>query len=165
MAEADRKVTVRDLLEVTIGSMRAGVHPVMKAHGEQMATSYEHALGVRVPRKIDDVPQAWRPLFMLFASTLSSAAALETPLSGILEGGLLVAKLDAAGAVGARVTSLLEAIGKGTNAIREQHVDVLVGLLEIFHGGPLKEIRLADVLATGLYPGSTPKDFDLFEHL
>lgn len=37
MTEVDRKVTARDLLEVTIDTMRAWVHPVRKAHQELVA--------------------------------------------------------------------------------------------------------------------------------
>lgn len=158
-------LTLKDLLEAFLESLRPQVHEVLVAHNLKILASYEAAFGIRIPRCREDVPDAWQSLFHPFQSATESALAIRTPLSVYCETSLIHAKLDAAGAVGGVVEQRLRDLEDMARRTHAAHLDVLVGLLRIFNHGAEPFTTLAAIKATGLYPGSTPPDFDVFDHM
>lgn len=49
--------------------------------------------------------------------------------------------------------------------MRASHLKILEELLHVFVGGARPTVTMAEVRATGIYPGDTPKDFDIFDHM
>ena len=165
MITSSGTIGLRELLTVYVDSRRPQVHPVMTDHLEKTLSSFEAALRVRVPRDFVDVPDKARPLFMLFQGTVDSLLALRSPLCGFLEASLIFKRLEEAGARGQILVDELQVIGERVDALRLAQLDVLEQLLQIFLGGAHPSVSLDEVRATGLYPGETPKDFDIFDHI
>ena len=137
----------------------------MTDHNQRKLSAFEAALRVRVPRERSDVPARWVPLFMLFCGTVESLLSIQTPLSGILEGGLIVRQLEEAGADGQRIETCLAQSAASARALKEAQLEILERLLRIFLGGEQPSTTMEAVKATGIYPGDTPKDFDPFDHM
>lgn len=158
-------ITLRDLLTAYLDTQRPQVHPVMTDHVRRTLESFEAALQVKVPRDIADVPARMGPLFMLFRGTVESLLALRTPLSGFLEAGLIITRLEEAEEPGRILMDELRLVDEQVNGLRQLQLDVLEQLLQIFLGGKPPAVTMDTVRATGLYPGETPKDFDIFDHM
>lgn len=104
-------------------------------------------------------------LYMLFNSTTESILSLRTPLSTFLEEGLIVLKLESAGAEGRAILDHLDDVSTSARAMHDAQIDILVRLTKIFLGGEQPVATMEEVRATGLYPGDSPKDFDIHDHL
>lgn len=158
-------ITLRDLLTAYLDSQRPQIHPVMTDHVEKTLESFEAALQVKVPRKIDDVPSRMRPLFMLFRGTVDSLLALRAPLSNALETSLIFIRLEELAGPDHTFVDQLRVIDEQVDALSRAQLDILEQLLQIFLGGARPSVTMDEVRATGLYPGDTPKDFDIFDHM
>ncbi|MFO0586109.1 MAG: hypothetical protein U0441_01155 [Polyangiaceae bacterium] len=162
---ATKTITLQDLLLAYLDTRRPQVHPVMTDHVEKTLLAFETALNVKIPREADDVSGEMRPLFFLFRGTVDSLLDVRTALSGFLEAGLIYTRLEALGEPGRAILEDLQLAGEQAEALRRTQLDVLERLLHIFLHGARPSVTMADVRATGLYPGDTPKDFDIFDHM
>jgi len=160
-----RMIALRDLLTAYLEAQRPQIHPVMADHVARTLESFEAALQVKVPRDVADVPSRMGPLFMLFRGTVESLLALRTPLSGFLEAGLIITRLEEAEESGRIVMDELRVVDEQVHVLRELQLDVLEQLLQIFLGRKPPPVTMDTVRDTGLYPGDTPKDFDIFDHM
>jgi hypothetical protein len=163
-AQTDKVITLRELLVAYLETLTPQVHPIMTDHVQKTLASFEAALGVKIPLEYEDVPKGAGPLYMLFRSTVASLRALRTPTSGFLEASLLFKRLDESGERGQTILRSLGVANEQANALRECQLDILEHLLQIFLGVP-PSVTMEQVRATGLYPGDTPKDFDIFEQM
>jgi hypothetical protein len=165
MSFPERTIGPRALLETYLESLRPQVHQVLIDHNQRTLAAFEAALQVRVPRDVDDVPDQWRPLFMLFRSTVDSLLGLRTPTSGSLEAGLIFTRLDDAGTAGVEIHENLRRIADAASAMEDAELAILEVLLRIFLGHNPPTLGMDVVRATGIYPGDAPKDFDVFDHM
>jgi hypothetical protein len=137
----------------------------MTDHLAKTVLSYEAALGAHIPRTHAEAPDGRSAFFMLFNSTLDSLLTLSTPLSRYLEAGLIIRKLEEAGPVGAQVLTDLHSATETASTLSDHLLQILGNLLELMLGAPVPTVSKAEVLATGLYPGDTPPDFDITDYL
>ena len=163
MTTAAETIGLRELIEAHVGTIAPHIHQKWREHNAQLVAAYESALNVRIPRRLDDVPSHLRTVFMLFSSTADVVSKLETPLSGALELSLLVVQLKRAGASGQTVLDSWASIGEATGSLKSLEFNMLVQMMELLHDGTNPSASLDQVRATGLYPGSTPHDWDEFD--
>lgn len=164
-SERSKPIGLRELLEAYIESLRPQVHPIMTDHLEKTVAAFETALRVAIPRSLEHVAGAHRSLFLLFQSTLESLLSNRAPLSGMVDSSLLSRRLDEAGELGEQVkTRWSDALGQ-VKALHDSYVTMLETLLRIVLGGANPTVTMRQVRATGIYPGDTPKDFDVHEHM
>lgn len=165
MKTAAEIVGLRELIEAHVGTIAPSLHRKWRAHNARLVAAYESALDVRIPRRLDDVPSHLRTVFMLFSSTVDVVSKLEAPLSGALELSLLVVQLERAGASGQLVLDSWASIREAAYSLRSLELNMLVQMIELLHDGRKPSATLDKVRATGLYPGSTPHDWDEFDDL
>lgn len=165
MSASEEVITLRELLQAYLESKRPQVNPIMTRHTEQVFEAYEAALKVRVPRSNADFPPGIRALSFVWFGTIESILNLQTPLAGALEAGLVVSKLESAGPDGAAVIEGIRAAADTARQLRVAEVEILRRLLRICLAGADPSATMEEVRATGIYPGRTPKDFDIFDHM
>jgi hypothetical protein len=165
MSRTEQTVTLRVLLGAYLESLRPQIHEVMVEHNQRILAAFEAALQVRVPRRLSDVPSEWSPLFMLFQSTVDSIPRVRAPLAEALEAGLIFSKLEAAGDEGAAIHDELQRASGSAQALRESQLTILERTLRVFLGGAQPSATMDAVRATGIYPGDSPRDFDIFDHI
>ena len=158
-------VGLRELIEAHVATLTPNLHQKWREHNAQLVVAYESALGVRIPRRLDDVPSHLRTVFMLFSSTVEVVSKLDTPLSGALELGLLVVHLERAGSSGQMVLDSWSSIREAAASLESLELNMLVQMMELFYDGRKPSASLDEVRATGLYPGSTPLGWDEFDDL
>lgn len=128
----------RDLVHAYLGAQDRGFggyyaesptfNAALKAYHAALLDGLERLFGLRLR------PEGAGVLFMLFTSTANSLLALRTPWSGFLEAGLLVRKVDEAGAEGQRVMVASERIDALTVESRETHLEMLDALVAAMLG-------------------------------
>jgi hypothetical protein len=163
-AQTDKIITLRELLLAYLETLTPQVHPIMTDHVQKTLASFEAALRVKIPLEYEDVPKGAGPLYMLFRSTVASLRALRTPTSGFLEAGLIFKCLDESGERGRTILHSLRVANEQAKSLRECQLGILEHLLQIFLG-VAPSVTMEQVRATGLYPGDTPEDFDIFDHM
>lgn len=165
MTSTNRKIALRELLEAYLESRRPQVHPVMTDHVQKTLLAFEAALGVGVPRSPNDVPPETRVMYLLFVATTESLLSFRTPLSGALEAGLLFHKLESAGEGGDAVLRSLKTTAEAARMLRESQFAILLELLRMFLNGASPSATMDEVRATGLYPGDSPENFNIYDHM
>ena len=96
-----------------------------------------------------------------FRNTVASLQGARTPWSGILEGGLLIKRLEAAGAPGARFLEASDVIDELRKKSRAAHLEALDAIVEILLGDRAESaFESADVLAAGFDDGARPQPAD-----
>lgn len=165
MSSSTRTIALGELLEAYLESRRPQVHPIMTDHVQKTLVAFETALGVRIPQSREDVPVGSLAMFMLFRATVESLLSLRTPLSTFLDAGLIFTKLEAAGDGGAAVLRSLDSTAAGAKIMRESQLAILLELLRMFLGGANPSVTMDEVRATGLYPGDSPENFDIFDRM
>ncbi|GIF38237.1 hypothetical protein [Actinoplanes xinjiangensis] len=163
---SERTYGRRDLIDAFLatreGERYGGYYPessdynaALRAHQEAMLDGLQRLYGVRLSR--EDAPD--RVLFVLFQSTARSLLSLTTPWSGFLEAGLLLQRLEATGATGARVMAASDRIWSRNDESREDHLLILDELLIVFLGDRADcTFTAADLIAAGVDP--TPPSTD-----
>jgi hypothetical protein len=106
-----------------------------------------------------------RVLFMLLAATARSFLAIQTPWSNFLEAGLLIKKLEEAGAEGQRVMAAGDRINALADESHDAHLDKLDALVTIMLGDRAGlTFDAADLRAIGIDDTPpNPADYPLYE--
>lgn len=136
----------------------------LKAHHEAMLGGLEQLFGLRL--SMDGVGSFDnRTLFMLFASTARSLLALRTPWSGFLESGLLVRRIEGAGANGQRVIAASERINQLMAESRQVHLDMLDAIVAELLGDRADATFTPDDLRAIGVDGTrpNPNDYELYD--
>ncbi|MER5332384.1 hypothetical protein [Micromonospora sp. NPDC002717] len=136
----------------------------LKAHYAAMLDGLQQLFGLRLHRDGVDT-FTHRVLFMLFSSTAASFFALRTPWSDFLEAGLLIRKVEEAGAEGERIMAASQRIDALTAESRETHLEMLDALVAVMLGDRAElTFDTADLRAVGVDDTKpSTRDYPLYE--
>lgn len=154
-------VGLDDLVKCYIETKRTQIHARVTQHIVELRACFEAALGVAIPEKPESPNAA---VWMLFFAITHALASERGPLEGILEGGLIFVQLERMGLQ--HEEEELVRLDRRRAQLRSEHVALAARLFAALTGAdPSKRVSIDDLGATGIYPGRTPADFDIFEHL
>ncbi len=142
-----KTIGLRELIEAYVESLTPQVHPIMTDHMRKTVAAFETALGIAIPRSLDVVVDEDQMVFILFGATVESVMSNHSPLSGMLEGGLLRRRLDEAGDLGQGV---MERWGEASEGVSELR---LPAIFEIYTACPACErwVDLTGYCADGVW--------------
>jgi hypothetical protein len=133
----------RDLVRVYLAAQERGFggyrpdssayNAALKVHYTAMLDGLQRLFGLRLHEDAVD-SLTHRVRFRLFSSTADSFFALRTPWSRFLEAGLLIRKIEEAGAEGERVMAASRRIDALTAESRESHLEMLDALVAMMLG-------------------------------
>jgi hypothetical protein len=150
----------RDLVRVYLAAQQRGFggydpessayNAALKAHYAAMLDGLQQLFGLRLHEDgVDTLTH--RVLFRLFTSTADSFFALRTPWPGFLDAGLLIRKVEEAGAEGERVMAASQRIDALTAESRETHLEILDALVAVMLGDRADRTFItADLRAIGV---------------
>lgn len=152
----------RELIQTYIQTQRNDhIHPDFKNYYTGLLTQLEQLFEVNFASP----PSSGHALWMLFRATVASYLSLRTPLSGFLEAGLLVRKIEALGSQGEHIFPRSRQIEEITQTSRELHLQLLSDLFECIYGKRDLVVTSQDLASRGFDISKEPQVADYWESL
>lgn len=129
---------------------KSALNAALREHRQQLSAGLQQLFGISLAEPAT-VPILHRLVLRQIDNTVRSCLALRTPMSGYLEGGLLIRTFREAGDAGQRVLESAEQIARLAKQSYEAHLDSLEALFELLAGEHTdRRLTREDLLAIGV---------------